>query len=59
MMLSVYSDSLLSFDFYRGGVIFFKYCPQVLVLYGKNNLSNDQEVAQPKPNPDLKAEIMK
>ena len=59
MLLSVYSDSLLSVDSYRGGVFFFKYCPQVLVLHGKNNLSNDQEVAQPKPNPVLKAEIMK
>ena len=59
MILSVYSDSLLSVDTYRGGVIFFTYCPQVLVLHGQNNLSNDQEVAQPKPNPVLKAEIMK
>ena len=59
MILSVYSDSLLSVDTYRGGVIFFKYCPQVLVLHGKNYLSNDQEVAQPKPNPVLKTEIMK
>ena len=25
----------------------------------KNNMSNDQEVAQHKPNPVLKAEIMK
>ena len=55
MILSVYSDSLLSIDSYRGGVIFFKYCPKVLVLHGKNILSNDQEVAQPKPNPVLRA----
>ena len=59
MILSVYSDSLLSVDSYRGGVFFFKYCPHVLELHGKNNLRNDQEVAQPKPNPVLKAEIMK
>ena len=59
MILSVYSDSLLSVDSYRGGEFFLKYCPQVLVLHGKNNLSNDLEVAQLKPNPVLKAEIMK
>ena len=59
MILSVYSDSLLSVDLYRGDVSFFKYCPQVLVLLGTKNLSNGQEVAQPKPNPVLKAEIMK
>ena len=59
MILSVYSNSLLSVDSYRGGVFFFKYCPQILVLHGKNNLSNDQEVIQPKSNPVLKAEIMK
>ena len=59
MILSVYNDSLLSVDSYRGGVSFFKYCPQVLVLHGTNNLSNGQDVAQPKPNPVLKAEIMK
>ena len=55
MILSVYSDSLLS----GGCNFFFNYCPQVLVLHGKNTLSNDQEVAQPKPNPVLKAEIIK
>ena len=57
MILSVYSDSLLCIDSYRGGVIFLKYCPQVLVLHGKNNLSNDQEVAQPKQTLSLKQKL--
>ena len=33
------------------------YCPQVLVLQEKNNMSNDQEVSQNKLNTVLKAEI--
>ena len=57
MMLSVDSDSQLSVDSYRGGVIFL-YCPQVLVLHGKNILCNDQEVAQTKPNSVFKKEII-
>ena len=58
MILSADSESQLSIDSYRGGV-FFLISPQVLVLHGKNSLSNDQEVAQPIPNSVLKEEIMK
>ena len=60
MILSVYSDSLLSIDSYRGGVFFFiNIVPRYWYCMEKHNFRNDQEVAQPKPNPVLKAEIMK
>ena len=51
--LAFKSDSQLFIDLYRGGVIL---SPGTGTA--KNNMSNDQEVAQPKPNPDLKAHIM-
>ena len=59
MILSVYSDSLLSVDSYRGGVFFLNIVPRYWYCMDKNNFSNDQVVAQPKPYPVLKAEIMK
>ena len=54
MILSVYS--IHYFPLIRIGEVYFL---NIVPRYGKNNLSNDQEVAQPKPNPVLKAEIMK
>ena len=55
MILSVYSIHYFPL-IHIGEVYFFS---NNVPRYGKNNLSNDQEVAQPKPNPVLKAEIMK
>ena len=48
-------DSQLSVDLYRGGVIL---SPGSGTDWN-HNMSNGQEVAQPKPNTVLKAQIMK
>ena len=53
---SLDSDSQLFVDLYRGGV---KLSPGTGTAWKKNNMSNDLEVAQPKPNPVFKAHIMK
>ena len=45
------SDLQLSVDLYRGDEIL---SPGTGAALNKNNMSNDWEVAQPKPNPVLK-----
>ena len=50
------SDAQLSVDMYREGVIL---SSGTGTARKKNNMSNDQVVAQHKQNPVLKAEIMK
>ena len=50
------SDAQLSVDMYRGGVIL---SSGTGTARKKNNMSNDKEVAEYKPSPVLKIEIMK